>query len=287
MKKITLLLLMTFLLITAINAQTLSHSHDQAINNGTVACANASEGFSHNNSFWRSYTLSDFEITTDRKVLGAEFGLTFIDTGGTDPVVDLTVRLLTSDATFPAGTFTEIASKVVSVTAADNLTLISVTFDTPPTVTSDTEVIIQVEALSGEEAIVDVRVGENDLGEDAPSYLSSTDCEGIDPTPISELGEFPSSHIVLNLVVENPSASIEDNNLVGVSVYPSPISDVLNITMPANSTIIKASIFDLLGRDTGINITNDTMNTSKLAPGIYMFLLETNQGKFTTKIVKK
>ncbi|MCF6350763.1 MAG: T9SS type A sorting domain-containing protein [Flavobacteriaceae bacterium] len=282
MKKITLLLLMTFLLITAINAQTLSHSHDQAINNGTVACAN--EEFSRNNSFWRSYTPSDFGITTDRKVLGTEFGLAFIDIGETDPAVDLTVRVLTSDAVFPAGTFTEIASKVVSVTAADNLTLISVTFDTPPTVTSDTEVIIQVE-VSGEEALVDIRVGGNSLGEDAPSYISSMNCGDGIPISISELGDF--SSIVLNLVVENPSASIEDNNLVGVSVYPSPINDVLNVTIPANSTIIKASIFDLLGRDTGINITNDIMNTSKLAPGIYIFLLETNQGKFTTKIVKK
>ncbi|MCF6350762.1 MAG: T9SS type A sorting domain-containing protein [Flavobacteriaceae bacterium] len=286
MKKTTLLLVMTFLLMTAINAQTLSHSHDQTINSQAVACADGPGGFSRSNSFWRSYTLSDFGITTDRKVLGTEFGFVFIDTGETNPVVDLTVRALTSDATFPAGTFTEIASKVVSVTAADHLTLISVTFDTPPTVASDTEVIIQVEIPSGEEILVNLRVGDNDLGEDAPSYLSSVDCEINPPAPVSDFSS-NDNHMVLNLVVENPSASIEDNNLVGVSVYPSPISDVLNITMPANSTIIKASIFDLLGRDTGINITNDTMNTSKLAPGIYMFLLETNQGKFTTKIVKK
>ncbi len=81
--------------------------------------------------------------------------------------------------------------------------------------------------------------------------------------------------------------SVEDNNLQGVSVYPNPVKDILNVTIPVGAEVTNAKLFDVLGRDTGLTMSNGTINTAGLSNGIYMFSLETSEGNFTTKIVKQ
>ncbi|MEP2936959.1 MAG: T9SS type A sorting domain-containing protein [Gilvibacter sp.] len=80
---------------------------------------------------------------------------------------------------------------------------------------------------------------------------------------------------------------VEDNNLAGVSVYPNPVNDVLNVTVPVGADVNKAALYDVLGRDTGLTMSNGTINTAGLSKGIYMFVLETTEGNFTTKVVKQ
>ena len=81
--------------------------------------------------------------------------------------------------------------------------------------------------------------------------------------------------------------STADNNLEGVSVYPNPVKDVLNVTVPVGAEVTSAKLFDVLGRDTGVVMVNGAINTSGLSNGIYMFTLETTEGNYTTKIVKQ
>jgi len=127
-KKITLLL-MTILSAYTMQAQDiLSHSTDQTIANGLVACANSTDGFTTENSYWRSYTPADFSYTGMFDIQGVNFALSFTDTGGTDPSMIVLVKAYTSSSAFPGGGLTLVASKAVPVTVADNLSLIEVLF---------------------------------------------------------------------------------------------------------------------------------------------------------------
>jgi len=81
--------------------------------------------------------------------------------------------------------------------------------------------------------------------------------------------------------------SVADNNLAGVSVYPNPVNEVLNVTVPVGADVVNAKLYDVLGRDTGLTMANGTINTTGLSNGIYMFVLETTEGNFTTKVVKQ
>ncbi|MEP2991306.1 MAG: T9SS type A sorting domain-containing protein, partial [Gilvibacter sp.] len=62
---------------------------------------------------------------------------------------------------------------------------------------------------------------------------------------------------------------------------------VLNVTVPVGADVNKAALYDVLGRDTGLTMSNGTINTAGLSKGIYMFVLETTEGNFTTKVVKQ
>ena len=95
------------------------------------------------------------------------------------------------------------------------------------------------------------------------------------------------SSITFSGDAELVALSTADNNLEGVSVYPNPVSDVLNVTVPVGAEVTNAKLFDVLGRDTGVVMVNGTINTSGLSNGIYMFSLETSEGNYTTKIVKQ
>ncbi len=91
------------------------------------------------------------------------------------------------------------------------------------------------------------------------------------------------------LFIEEGSSvlNIEENQSTVFNIFPIPANDVLNIT-PINGTIIKNEgfIYDLLGRATPIIVTNNTVNVSSLASGIYIIEVTTidnrkEQKKFT------
>jgi hypothetical protein len=97
---------------------------------------------------------------------------------------------------------------------------------------------------------------------------------------------FPDAHHMINLVVDE-SLSVGDQLSEVSSIYPNPMTDVLNIKVPANVEITKATLYDILGKDTGIKASNATMNTAGLTAGIYMLKVETSAGTFTQKVIKQ
>lgn len=81
--------------------------------------------------------------------------------------------------------------------------------------------------------------------------------------------------------------SVDDNILSGISVYPNPTTDVLNIQTPANVEVQSVALFDILGKSVDAKFANGVVNTAALSKGIYLLQVKTNQGVLTQKIVKQ
>ncbi len=103
---------------------------------------------------------------------------------------------------------------------------------------------------------------------------------------VTELGFGGSRKYSLFVIKEN-SLGVEDQNLQSFSVYPNPASKVIKIDNPQGLQIKGASLFDMLGRNTGTTLENGEMNIENLAKGMYILQLETEKGTMTKKIVKE
>lgn len=274
--------------------QTLSHSISQDSNGSGVACRSnpdevpgtGDEGIS-DNIFYRAYTPEDFDFSGDFQAIGISFVAVFFDVGGTNPTVTNTVRLYTSSDVFPAGTLTEIASKEFEVTAADDGNLFEVIFDEEVVVDASSELIVAVD-IAPSPAVpdnYDFDIGRNDAGQNDPSYLSSSSCGLTAPGTFASIG-FPDEHIILNLIGDS-FLNTNTFDLSKISVFPNPAQDVLNLELPSNIELNSATLYDLTGRDTGVNINNKTMNISDLSSGVYLLKVETNGGTLSRKIIKK
>jgi hypothetical protein len=292
MKKITFLIAASFLSIGMYAQQTLSHSTSQNSIGGSVACASnpdeqpntGDEGIS-DNFFYRAYTPSEFGFSGDFTAMGIGFVAEFNDVGGTNPTVTNTVRLYTSDATFPGGTLTEIASQDFEVTAADDGVAFEVMFDTQVDVDASTELIVAVDisANPGPPNNYDFRVGHNTQGEDDPSYLSSTACGLTAPGTLAGIG-FGQQNIILNLIGDETLGS-DDFSLSQISVFPNPANYMLKVNLPSSLELSSASLFDILGRNTGVVVANGEMNVSNLSSGVYILKLETSGGSLSKKVI--
>lgn len=292
MKKITLLLALSIISIGAFAQETLSHSVSQTSAGGGVACASdpdetagsGDEGVS-DNIFYRSYTPSDFDFTGDFEAMGVGFVARFVDVGGSNPTVTNTVRLFTTTATFPNGTLTEVASQDFDVSAADDGELFEVMFDTPFIVDSSTELIVAVDIQASPELPnnYDFRIGVNDAGQDAPSYLTSQACGLTSPGTFAAIN-FPDNHLILNLIGDT-NLNTDDFLLSQISVYPNPADNILNVKLPSNLILNDASLHDLLGRDTGVKMSNGSMDVAKLSSGIYILNIETTGGSLSQRVI--
>ena len=85
----------------------------------------------------------------------------------------------------------------------------------------------------------------------------------------------------------DPVLGVDDNVLSQVAVYPNPASDVLNIKVPAGVEITSAVLYDVLGKNTGLSLSNGAFNTASLARGVYLLTIETTAGTLTEKVVKR
>ena len=84
------------------------------------------------------------------------------------------------------------------------------------------------------------------------------------------------------------TASTENNELLGFSMYPNPANNKLNIS--AKETIQKADIFNVLGKkvmSVNINKTKDAIDVSSLSSGIYLIKYNVNDTVGTAKFIKQ
>jgi hypothetical protein len=84
------------------------------------------------------------------------------------------------------------------------------------------------------------------------------------------------------------TASVENNELLGFSMYPNPVSNRLNIS--AKETIQRADIFNVLGKKVmslDINKTSESIDVSNLTSGIYLVKYNVNGTTGTAKFVKQ
>ena len=89
-------------------------------------------------------------------------------------------------------------------------------------------------------------------------------------------------------LVVSGNAAVSNANKAQAKVYPNPVVDVLNVE--SASKVISLSVYDLSGKAVSshtLNAVKSQVNLSKLAPGVYIVNIETENGTQSVKIVKK
>ena len=74
----------------------------------------------------------------------------------------------------------------------------------------------------------------------------------------------------------------------GLQIYPNPATTLITITVPRNLLIEQAIIYNYLGQKTLEAVTvNNTVDVSKLKPGIYFIEVATKEWRGMTKFIKQ
>ena len=101
-------------------------------------------------------------------------------------------------------------------------------------------------------------------------------------TAVYDLGESDSSNHHIIDVIEN----ILENKLNKIIFYPNPAADKVNIN--SEFTIKSVKVYSFTGKEVLSEIVNKTdfsLNTSGFDPGLYLFQLDTAEGRVLKRIV--
>lgn len=96
-----------------------------------------------------------------------------------------------------------------------------------------------------------------------------------------------------SLIISGESTlSVNNNQLIdSITIYPNPVSDILNFEMDNNQAIDKIEIYNTLGsRVLSLSLENNytnSINISDLTVGIYFVKFHIGENQITKKIVKK
>jgi hypothetical protein len=275
MKKITLLLALLAFTFTSMAQVELTYNTDNVVTgSNAVGCPGG------DNNWARNFLVSDFPtLPANFQLTEGEFGVQSSDLGPED----VEVRVYASDDTFPASFpgATLLATEVVTVPGGTTEDIISYTFTTPVVIPSGTlAVLVEVHTDLGQQMFIGGTADET-----ADAYLRSDNCATPDYVTCTSIG-FPDAHLYITATAEEVLA-VGDNIEELVSVFPNPADQVLNVSIPSNIEVSSASLYDVLGKDTGVQLLNGQMNTSNLSRGIYILNVETTSGTLTQKIVKQ
>ena len=61
----------------------------------------------------------------------------------------------------------------------------------------------------------------------------------------------------------------------------------MNLKTSSSVEVIQVTLFDILGKNSGVLFNNNSLNISNLASGVYLLNIQTTAGVITKKIVKK
>ena len=81
-----------------------------------------------------------------------------------------------------------------------------------------------------------------------------------------------------------PTASIEDQNQLDVSIHPNPTSDMVYIE--GNYTQLKVVIYNILGKEIINKSITNSIDISHLENGVYLMKLSDGFKLYTRKIIK-
>lgn len=91
-------------------------------------------------------------------------------------------------------------------------------------------------------------------------------------------------------IVNCATMGVSDFNLDGISIYPNPTNDVLNI-VSKQTKIESVGISDLTGRvlfiNKGLQTNSSKIDMSSLAPGVYILTLKVEGKTLTKKVIRK
>ncbi len=288
MKKITLIFL--FLVSLCVQSQTISHSTSMTLGTTNVSCGNQNPpATSSDNTYYRFFKLSDFSITGDWAVSSVQFGIQVLTIPTLPDGFPMKVRIYSTTAinfptNYPTG-YTQIISQNVIITNANLLTILSVPITA--LIPAGSNLLVTLEygaqaANSGNRMIFSA----NNLGQTAPSYLSSTACNILVPTETINVGAgFPDAHLVLSVT---GVLATDEYLLESASVYPNPSNGVFTIDLKSTAIIEKVNLTDISGKQITIALdSNNSFDISSYNSGIYLLNVQTSDGVLNRKLIKQ
>ena len=245
MKKITPLIILFFTQI--IISQTLTHSVSQTITDlNSVACEQQFDIVS-DNTFYRSFKLTDFGITGSYDINSVEYGIEVLS-GAPAAGYPIAVSIYTTSDDFPDDDLV-LVNQVTEMVTNQSLQLHSTPIAASIPAGADFVVAVYVKSdvlADGGNGQVTFQIGSNSGGENSPSYLAAPKCGFDEPTEFEDLGR-PDLHIVMNVDGTSATAGIENLAQVDFSYYPNPVKEKL--MMNASENILNVSIFNILGQE--------------------------------------
>ncbi|AXJ01334.1 Por secretion system C-terminal sorting domain-containing protein [Cyclonatronum proteinivorum] len=178
------------------NEVILTHSLSQEIANATgVRCGGS--GTTADNSFLRTYTLTDFDVNDDFSVTAVQFGVESV----VGPALPVEVRVYLLEGDFTFSNMTLIGTGSANINSNQDLSVVTIPVEAEVPAGST----IVVEAFISDSDTSDLFPGANSLGETAPSYIASHACGIPEPITYASIG-FSDVHLVLNVVGESGEA---------------------------------------------------------------------------------
>ena len=285
MKKLLLSAAFVVAAVAGANAQTvLSQTGGVVPTKGTVACSSSDNSTTpptfikmSDNAYFRAYTMAS----------NMDIGAVRIGVGSAQGNFPLSVTLYKSTGAFP-GSFgsglTQLATTTVTITSADDLKLVDAAFTTPVSVASGDIIVAKVHHNEG----VDNDGLRFYMGvaptETADGYMHSVGCGMTTPTVMTTIS--PDARIIIDIVEHDP-ASTNDFFNSNFAIYPNPTVDVLNIESKNGLVANEIKVTDLSGKVVKVQKDAASVNVSDLATGTYIIDITTNEGRATSKFIKK
>jgi len=133
-------------------------------------------------------------------------------------------------------------------------------------------------------------LGSTDAAPVRPKYLYNTFfSRGWNDVSYSVVGTnvLPNS-LAWRLIGDVNVSSIDETSVSGLSVFPNPTTDILNLDLPENAVVNDMKIYTISGQEVNLklSIQEGKIDVSSLIPGVYVLSGQTSLGAFNKKIVK-
>jgi hypothetical protein len=275
----------------ASNAQEVTISHSTSMEVGTTLVACQPNATSSDNSYYRFFKLDDFSLSTGFNINKVTFGINILNlTDLTTFPIYIKIYSTTSNtfpSTFPTG-FNELSTVDAEIEDVSIGELVDITYASPVNIPAGSNLVVVI----GYEAQIAGSLNRlffagNDLGQTAPTYLSSIACSITTPTNMANIGNgFPNAQLVLS-VTGTPGLSTDSFLNSNFSIYPNPVTDILNVKAIENFENLSYELNDLNGR-TLYNGTTETINMAGYNAGVYVLnILQDGAQVGSQKIIKK
>ena len=282
MKKVTLMgLFFTLATIFQVQAQSgpiiLSQTDNSEFLTEGVSCGDGGD-----NSWYRSYALSDDGITFRVNLAGVQFVV-----GSMEAETEFSVHAYSYEGfpvNFDASAPPEpIASTKITVALEDINELIRVNFDKKVCLPVGSSIVIKLVKEATPYNIYLATAAQ----ETKSSYISSEVC-GINEMPVSveDLGFEEARHII-NLVLTDDVLGTDTALMDNIKIYPNPTQGDIHLKLPGDQQVLEIELYDVLGKRIQVEYINETLGLGTVSPGVYTLKLKTSQGELIRKIVKQ
>lgn len=289
-KKLHLLVAALGLFIgSSVNAQQTTLSQTGGVGphatEGSLSCGDSSNAQISENSYWRAYTIPANIVTVDAVKMGVR---------NVTGSVSIEVNLYNSSGAFPGSYpngLTKIGTQTLNLSSANNQSVVDATFSAPVPVSTGDIIVVEVKNAAATNPNNTYGIGVSGGSETGSAYITAPTCglttmETITKVAADNNLSNVNPKVIIDLLV-NETVSTQDFFAQNFSMYPNPVTDVLNVDSVNGLNANEIRVMDLTGKVLKVQKDASSVNVSDLATGTYLIEITTNEGKATSKFIKK